>query len=78
MREPTTVLDPRVGDKLECPGCEDPVWMTEMDGWCGPHVSCIGGTRHTDWIITVFSNPAQCNPLRRRDDRQQTGLTTEV
>lgn len=65
MRTPTTVLDPRIGDKMTCPGCDDPVTLTPQDGWCGPHVSCVGSTMHSDWIITTFSNLAQENPLPR-------------
>lgn len=60
---PTTVLDPRVGDKMTCPGCGDLVTLTAQDGWCGPHTSCHHGTVHSDWIITKFSNPNQQNPL---------------
>lgn len=62
MREPTTVHNPRVGDKLECPGCGDTLTLTPMDGWCGPHVSCVDGTVHTDWIVTTLANPDQQNP----------------
>lgn len=63
MREPTTVLNPRVGDVLVCPGCGDALKLTPMDGWCGPHVGCVNGTVHSDWILTVFSNPLQDGPL---------------
>jgi hypothetical protein len=61
MREPTTVYNPRVGDTLKCPGCGDMLRLTPMDGWCGPHVSCVDRTVHTDWIVTVL-NPPRDNP----------------
>lgn len=48
-----TVHNPTVGDRLECPACGDALTLTPMDGWCGPHVSCVNGTVHTDWIITT-------------------------
>lgn len=57
MRQPTTVRDPRIGDVLVCPGCGDTLTLTAMDGWCGPHVSCVNGTVHTDWILTVYTKP---------------------
>lgn len=53
MREPTTVHNPTVGDKLECPGCGDMLTLTPMDGWSGPHCGCVDRTCHTDWIITT-------------------------
>lgn len=65
MKDIVTVLDPFVGDKMDCPGCGDPLTLTEMDGWAGPHCGCVNYTVHSDWILTVFSNPAQHGPLRR-------------
>lgn len=71
MRDVTTVLDPRVGDKMNCPGCGDLLTLTPMDGWGGPHVGCVGRTSHGDWIITVFSNPAQDGPLPPKCGRDE-------
>lgn len=65
MKQPTTVLDPRVGDRMTCPGCDQLVEMTPQDGWYGNGYTCTRFTTHSDWILTVFSNPLQHNPLPR-------------
>jgi len=66
MKDITTVLDPHIGDQMNCPGCDCLLELTPMDGWCGPHITCVGLTAHTDWIITVFSNPGQVNPRSKK------------
>ena len=65
MKDITTVLDPRVGDRIICPGCDKKVEMTPMDGWYGNGHTCVGGTLHGDWIITTFSTPG---PKKSRID----------
>lgn len=31
MKDVTTVLDPRVGDKMNCPGCDCPLTLTPAE-----------------------------------------------
>jgi hypothetical protein len=75
VRYTTTVVDPHVGDRILCPGCDETVTLTPQDGWGNPGHSCIGDTTHDAWIVTVFSNPAQDNPLPFQEDSKHDEIT---